>query len=1031
MAESDDLEVNGSWWTQAEPRYWLDICNGRDAARAWIEESADAAEQGPHVQDMGSLFHRFPILVLPAFPAAITYLVDDPDMLTACLLADASQSLSNVHGYLRQRPDQYFAVLLNCIDALSHERDGQPLINATAALEVARESRGIADLSTECLQAADLADSIARLALADNWQDPEVNVEAAVELSSCVPVENPWYGEAQMTLGDALRRRRSPAADPDVIVQAAIECYERARAYFGSGNRGRGQCCLRLGMLTARLAPRQDDPITQYRRALHYLVEARPTTPSNSVDHAFLLQVSAHTLVQLGSRFIVGESTRQEGLRCLLRAARRFRCASHAYAANSADESAALARVQSAQAPRLGAYHDASFQALLTPGIEVARSARSAEGASDLVRAQALSAEAALRATRCELGIGSESEWPYIFQCFLDAGDLFVRAGQLGEAQTTFSNCGNVAIERAAWQVAKESYTKSLDVADTRIRTLALLPAREAVRMEVAPIVAGLVRACFLDEDNDGAVETIERFLGRLLLDFQATRFNSAPAVPADLRTRFLELSVMYYAVQDELRAAAVAEPGLALTAARSVALREKQIELLEQINAVYGDFLALDGDLALVSEPLSIDGIKQLARELDSLIVYPWLIRDYPLLLTVGNDGSVDAVGVDAEEAQALEDTLDTFLRSHRQLVTPPVWRDLRPSLATLWNAFMRRVVDAASRKGSDRVVLIPTGLLALLPLHAALDASRAGDTYALDVLQISYASSATILQACRQGGPTRTATALTVGNPNSAMLHGQPLGDIVMAGWEATEIARIIRQDGLAEECVELLGDEVQLSTLCKQLPDVPLAHFACHGYFDLARPLNSRLLVSGTEDLTVSQILALTSFSNHPVIILSACGSGISGITAGGDALGLPAAFLALGAESVVASLFPVDDVACALLMQHVYEVLADGFPLAEALRQSQAFLRSLEAAEARQRMDGILDELKDFISEERLRVYRVRRNALAGRPFAAPYYWSSFVAYGSPDATPGRASGPTGQATRDVLPICDRSDRVDLL
>ncbi len=70
-----------------------------------------------------------------------------------------------------------------------------------------------------------------------------------------------------------------------------------------------------------------------------------------------------------------------------------------------------------------------------------------------------------------------------------------------------------------------------------------------------------------------------------------------------------------------------------------------------------------------------------------------------------------------------------------------------------------------------------------------------------------------------------------------------------------------------------------------------------------------------------------------------VLSACETAGGRMTTGEGTLGLTAAFLSAGVPVVVSSLWPVDDRVTALIMRSFYRHLADGKPVATALRLAQ--------------------------------------------------------------------------------------------
>jgi CHAT domain-containing protein len=116
-----------------------------------------------------------------------------------------------------------------------------------------------------------------------------------------------------------------------------------------------------------------------------------------------------------------------------------------------------------------------------------------------------------------------------------------------------------------------------------------------------------------------------------------------------------------------------------------------------------------------------------------------------------------------------------------------------------------------------------------------------------------------------------------------------------------------------------------------------------------------------------------------------VLSACESGVPSIHGGGELTGLPNAFLLAGAQSVVASLWRVDDAATATLMYHFYDAFSGGsedVPVAKALSEAR-------------------DRLASSTRKDIVQILGVdqRRLPSGDRPFDHPYYTDAFQCYGS--------------------------------
>ena len=86
-----------------------------------------------------------------------------------------------------------------------------------------------------------------------------------------------------------------------------------------------------------------------------------------------------------------------------------------------------------------------------------------------------------------------------------------------------------------------------------------------------------------------------------------------------------------------------------------------------------------------------------------------------------------------------------------------------------------------------------------------------------------------------------------------------------------------------------------------------------------------------------LQMSEVMRLKL--NADLVTLSACRTGLGQLLSGEGIIGLTRAFLYAGSESVVVSLWNVNDIATASLMKVFYKKLQQGLRKDDALRQAK--------------------------------------------------------------------------------------------
>lgn len=147
---------------------------------------------------------------------------------------------------------------------------------------------------------------------------------------------------------------------------------------------------------------------------------------------------------------------------------------------------------------------------------------------------------------------------------------------------------------------------------------------------------------------------------------------------------------------------------------------------------------------------------------------------------------------------------------------------------------------------------------------------------------------------------------------------------------------VAEVQTLAGRYPHATTLLGDRATVAAVTAALDGADLAHVACHGHFRSDNPLFSSLeLADGP--LTVYDLECLSR--PPPLLLLSACDSGLSDVQPGDELMGLAAALLSLGTATLVASVVPVPDAATRRLMVAFHDRLAGGASPAEALAHAQ--------------------------------------------------------------------------------------------
>ncbi|TGZ16699.1 hypothetical protein DV517_16720 [Streptomyces sp. S816] len=295
-----------------------------------------------------------------------------------------------------------------------------------------------------------------------------------------------------------------------------------------------------------------------------------------------------------------------------------------------------------------------------------------------------------------------------------------------------------------------------------------------------------------------------------------------------------------------------------------------------------------------------------------------------------------------------------------------------------------LRPLAGLLAEDPRHEVVVVPTGLLGHVPLPA-VPLGPAGELLD-DLGTLTLAPSAGVYAA------SRAAADRPPSSPPRLVAVADPDGSLPGARGELAGIRALFEPGG---EAVSATGAEATVAWLLARLAEASYLHLSCHGSAELVGRGASLALADGTLDLDTLVRLRLPRCR---LVVAGACQSGrYEVIDAPDEFTGLPGGFLQAGAACAITSLWQVNDLATALLMTRLYELLAPvgegrGEPPVSALRTARTWLRRLTWSGLARYTDG-----------------RPHLAALAGRyarpgsdpdecPFASPVHWAAFTAWG---------------------------------
>ena len=373
---------------------------------------------------------------------------------------------------------------------------------------------------------------------------------------------------------------------------------------------------------------------------------------------------------------------------------------------------------------------------------------------------------------------------------------------------------------------------------------------------------------------------------------------------------------------------------------------------------------------------------------------------------------------GIDSGLAQEIREELPDGVRRltvipHGVLNIVPWWAvasfaDLEVVVGASLSEVVRvRASRPAPGPASALVVSNPTLDLPASGVASGVVARRLADSgLEVAVLPGAEAGESAFLERLGHSGVLHFAGHGRVERRRSALeLHpGEHAGEDPFPAWIAA-VAEWRRPEGDDEAVVaERFADVEGIGRLYeRETPGGLLERFLEHRDGTLAAVYDGERLVRLSELWSASDILVGDALASCRLAVLCACESG-AGAGRGDETPGLAAALSLAGVDTVVGSLWRVEEPFAALWVDLFYESFAEALRagrrslrIPRLVAQVAERVRSMELSEARTRLFALADATDDPFVRLELEAYAER---LAEPPFADAWRWGAFYVAGRP-------------------------------
>lgn len=466
---------------------------------------------------------------------------------------------------------------------------------------------------------------------------------------------------------------------------------------------------------------------------------------------------------------------------------------------------------------------------------------------------------------------------------------------------------------------------------------------------------------------------------------------------PAELEAELDKLQTAFNEIENQIR---VASPRYAaLTSGQSLSLAEVQQKVL-------------DDQTVLLEYSLGPEASYLWAADSKSLTLHRLAPR--PALDKLVTDLRAQLIPAKLQRRIV---GIDVAADPTRGLGVATASGDAAPFIAAS-NALYRAAVEPVSALVAEkRLLVVADGGLNYIPFESLVK-TAGGDyssaQYMIKTNEIVYAPSASVIGAIRQQGPKPTGRAMlviadpvfnsndarakgaapstasgetrglgiesaltdvtgqgAVATAESAKMQGLPLARLLGTRTEAQQIASLGKASGAPTD-VWLDLDASEANFGARDVTKYRVLHIATHGLLNAERPQFTGVVLSLVGNKGDDGFLRTDEVFNlrlgSPLVMLSACETGLGKEKRGEGVMGLTRAFLYAGAPTVGVSLWSVADKSTADLMTDFYKRLLSSPGAASIGGSPSAAMRGAQLA------------------------------MITGKKNSAPFYWAPFVLVG---------------------------------
>lgn len=377
-------------------------------------------------------------------------------------------------------------------------------------------------------------------------------------------------------------------------------------------------------------------------------------------------------------------------------------------------------------------------------------------------------------------------------------------------------------------------------------------------------------------------------------------------------------------------------------------------------------------------TQKIEFEEIKELIDDNKVCIIEFFITDKYTAVFLVKKD-CLDVEIIENFKKEDVFKLVETWWKNYRKKNFPEIMEEI---LSELYSKIFSRINKKL--EGIEKIIIVPNRYLFLFPLHSTFYRENSKRKYLIEDYKIVYIPSCSLLKIVKEREKK-------YGLKN--VIYKYNPGNIPFSDIEYKNAINIINAEGYENTTKE----DVERNTI-----EANIVYFICHAVFNPSHPMCSYLLLRDGE-LYLHHIFNM-DFGKSDMVILSACETSKVNLSNVDEFTGFPSGFLYAGANTVIGSMWEVNDLSTAILMKKFLEnFIKKGKNKVESLREAQLWMLKADKKEKKKTIEEFLKEtIKEVETGKRFAISENMDKEDIDKfieESSHPYFWAPFVLYGA--------------------------------